>query len=48
MSDSTCSVKLLMASRASWSCWFKEVMVRGDDGDEKGVEILEKMGEVWW
>ena len=36
-----------MAASASCNCWSKEV-IGGDDGGEEGVEMLEKLGEVWW
>ena len=41
-----CSVKPLMASSASLSCWSREDMVGGDDGGEEGVEMSENVGEV--
>ena len=47
VSDSTFLVKPLIAARASWSCWSKEAMMGGDDGGEDGVEMSEKVGEVW-
>ena len=47
VSDWTFSVKLLIAARASRSCWSREA-IGGDDGGEESVEISEKLGEVWW
>ena len=46
MSDSTFSVRLLMAARASWSCWFNDAITRGEEGGEEGVDMSEKMGEL--
>ena len=46
VNDLTLCVKPLIEARASWSCCSKDA-IGGDDGGEKGVEILEKLGEVW-
>ena len=46
VNDSTLCVKPLIVVNASWSCWFKEDMMGGDDGGEKGVEMSENVGEV--
>ena len=46
VNDSTLCVKLLIEARASWSCCSREA-IGGDDGGEEGVEISEKVGEVW-
>ena len=46
VNDSTCSVKPLIASRASQSCWPKEDMIGGEGGGEEGVDMSENVGEV--
>ena len=46
VNDSICSVKPLIALRASRSCWSKEDMIGGEDGGEEGVDISENVGEV--
>ena len=47
VNDSTLCVKPLMEARASCSCCSKDTMTGGDDGGEEGVDMSEKLGEVW-
>ena len=47
VNDSTLCVRPLIEARASWSCCSKDAMMGGGDGGEEGVEMSEKMEEVW-